>query len=478
LSKPIYAAVELERQRLGEDGQWGQWEDVPRIKVDPRREELRIIEDANNLPSGSIAVRMLRYGDQKVQADLLQPEPYQIASSEEQWYPPVLHEKYLKYLRDKEAQEKRDKLEAEQAKVAEERERAQGGRVDGRARMPAANRGGGGGEAEYMKMIGAGGGYPGAASRGTVPDRTRERDRRLENTTATQATKNIVKPDVETELYDEMKKMSLWDKEVNELSGQMVFWAYDDSVEPGMTYRYRIRLGVFNPVAGTGQLKQESMEYNKKVVLWSRYSDESGPVEIPKRLYFFPVGVQEASKGVDIQVCKYVLGYWYSEQFMVKRGEVIGKEVKFDPSQKSKDRPGVKDKDATEPTAPENLTLPETIDYSTGAMLVDVVPVSGGYYDMLYSYDGTKIERVSAKLMYWPEGLRGSYSEIKNLERKPKLALRAWSTTGGILGSYRGLMPRGMPIRGGDRGGQGQMSPEEMMYMMMIQGGRPGGPRQ
>jgi hypothetical protein len=315
------------------------------------------------------------------------------------------------------------------------------------------------------------GGGPGGPTRGTPADRQRER--RIETTTATQQPKTIVKPDIETEIYEEMKKITLTDKEIGAIKEPMVFWAHDDTVEPGGTYRYRIRLGVFNPVAGTGQVREEEAANNSKVVLWSQYSEVTRPVEIPRRLYFFPVGVQEASKGVDIQVCKYVLGYWYSEQFMVKRGDVIGKEVKFDPSQKTKDKPGAKDKEAAAETEDENLTLPETIDYSTGAMLVDVVPVSGQYYDMLYSYDGTKIERMSAKLIYWPEELRGKHSEIKNMEKKPKLALRAWSNVGGVLTGRRGFTPR-MPIRGpADK--QGQMSPEEMMYLMMIQGGRPPG---
>ncbi len=421
---------------------------------------------------------MLRHSDPKVQAALLQPEPYQIASSEEQWYPPAQHEKYVKSQREKEAQEKRDKLEAEQAKLAEEREKSQAGREDRRPKTTPSDRGvrgGGGGssEGDYLKMIGMGGG-PAAPTRGTPADRQRERERRIETTTATQQPKTIVKPDIETEIYEEMKKITLSDKEVIALKEPMVFWAHDDTVEPGVTYRYRIRLGVFNPVAGTGQLREEEAANNSKVILWSQYSDVTRPVEIPRRLYFFPVGVQEASKGVDIQVCKYALGYWYSEQFVVKRGDVIGKEVKFDPSQKDKDKPGAKDKDAAaETTEDENLTLPKTIDYSTGAMLVDVVAVSGQYYDMLYSYDGTKIERMSAKLIYWPEELRGKHSEIKNLEKKPRLALRAWSNVGGVLTGRRGFTPR-MPTRGpADK--PGQMSPEEMMYLMMMQGGRPPG---
>ena len=59
-------------------------------------------------------------------------------------------------------------------------------------------------------------------------------------------------------------------------------------------------------------------------------------VAIPKRLYFFPINVQEAAMAAEVQVCKYVLGYWHSEPFMVKRGDVIGRVAKVEPSDKDK----------------------------------------------------------------------------------------------------------------------------------------------
>ncbi len=63
-------------------------------------------------------------------------------------------------------------------------------------------------------------------------------------------------------------------------------------------------------------------------------------VDIPKRLYFFPINVQEAAKAVEVQVCKYVMGYWHSEQFMVKRGDIIGKIAKVEASEKDKTADG------------------------------------------------------------------------------------------------------------------------------------------
>ena len=61
-----------------------------------------------------------------------------------------------------------------------------------------------------------------------------------------------------------------------------------------------------------------------------RIFGSDGHSAIPKRLYFFPINVQEAAMAAEVQVCKYVMGYWHSEQFMVKRGDIIGKMAKVE----------------------------------------------------------------------------------------------------------------------------------------------------
>ena len=91
LVKPVFAAVQLQRQRLGDNGEWGQWEDVPRVKIDPKRDDYKIIEDVNGLPSGGVMVQLAKFSDPQMQVKLLQPEPYKIASAEDDWLPPLLH---------------------------------------------------------------------------------------------------------------------------------------------------------------------------------------------------------------------------------------------------------------------------------------------------------------------------------------------------------------------------------------------------
>jgi hypothetical protein len=218
-------------------------------------------------------------------------------------------------------------------------------------------------------------------------------------------------------------------------------------------------------VAGTGQVQAEDAASNNKVILWSDFSEVTDIVDIPKRLYFFPINVQEAAKQVEVQVCKYVMGYWYSSPFMVKQGDVIGKTVKVEASEKNKttDLKDVRDmRDMRDIRDVRDVKLPETIDYTTGAIVVDVVPMndwfgdktlqSRQYFDILFSFDGTRVERLPAKLMNWPEDLRLKYGELKSLEKRPKEPLRDW-TSSGIE-----IMQRNAPTPGGvDRRGRGPM---------------------
>jgi hypothetical protein len=181
-------------------------------------------------------------------------------------------------------------------------------------------------------------------------------------------------------------------------------------------------LGVFSPIAGTNKFKEQYENLKNKIVLWSEFSEVKEIVKVPEKLYFFPSSVQEAARIVTVIVKKYTLGYWYSKDFAVKPGEVIGKVAEFEPMEGEK----------------IVHTTPETIDYTTGVVLVDVVPVndwSGGrnmyarrFYDMLYSSDGDNIEHIPVSTRYWDEELRIKLNEITRSQKEPKEPLRPWDT--------------------------------------------------
>ena len=134
---------------------------------------------------------------------------------------------------------------------------------------------------------------------------------------------------------------------------EIVFWAYDDTVEPGKVYKYRIRLGVLNPVAGTNQLAAKDAPLKNKAIIWSDFSAETEPMDIPARLYFFPTLYQEMAELVKVDVAKFEQGYWYNETFDVRPGESVGREVE------------VKDEDETDARVNSGLS-PEAQIYARG----------------------------------------------------------------------------------------------------------------
>ena len=443
LAEPVFAAVQLQRQELDADGSWGQWQIVPRTKIDPHKKMFESVGDVEGLPPGGIKVRLLRFDDAEVRMDLLRPEAYKIASTKEEWFPPSLHKKYVerqqeiemeKRRRDKEAERLERELERE--KLREEREEARDDRR-GRTSETGSNRGQyGGRRSDYTRReepFGTGRvGRETRTRRGrgdrrseteTLSRREEREERAKEREERLRELKETARTITLDDIYQELDEILITSKtNLRKIREPLLFWAHDDTVEPGKSYRYRIRLGVFNPIAGTNRFYEQDEDLKDKIVLWSEFCEAEEIVKVPGTLYFFPRDVQDAAKVVTVNVARYALGYWYSKDFAVKPGEVIGAVAEFEPAKEEKIVP----------------TTPETIDYTTGAVLVDVVPVndwSGGrnmyarhYYDMLYSLDGINIEHLPVSMRYWDEELRIKLNEIMASQKEPKEPLRGWDT--------------------------------------------------
>ncbi|MDD5064511.1 MAG: hypothetical protein PHQ35_07125 [Phycisphaerae bacterium] len=421
LAKPVFASVQLQRQKLLSDGSWGDWEIVSRSRVDSRKRMFKVIEHVNDLPAGGIKVRLLQFDDAIVEMDMLQPEAYQIASAKEEWFPPSLHEKYLSYLRDMDVMKRREAAVGRKAeREAERSERRSSRQVAAKTTVGSFDAGAEAG----------GGGFDAPPSVASAPARkTASRAaRETEKKERPQKGKEVLK--TVDDIYQELQDISITEStDLARMDKPLLFWAYDDTVEAGESYRYRIRVGVFNPIAGTNRFREQDKSWRNQVILWSNFSDVTDTVDIPKTLYFFPREIQETTKTVTVQVSKYVLGYWYSRDFIVKQGELIGKSGEYKITAEE-EKAGVK--------------VPETVDYTAGAVVVDIVPVtdwSGGnnlhinhFYDLLYSYDGKNIERLPIKLRYWTEALQNKFNEIRKEEKEPKEPLRAWQGKAGQRG--------------------------------------------
>ncbi|MDD5458555.1 MAG: hypothetical protein PHF37_04095 [Phycisphaerae bacterium] len=426
LAIPVFAAVQLERQELGSNGQWSDWQIIPRPIIESSREVRDVIENTADLPATGIKVRMLKYNNSSVRSKILQPQAYKIASQNEEWYPPQLHAKYLSYIEDIKKQERMQAMVEQKRLKDEEREKKRTERTAGRQEktQPVEKSGTPDmGMGMDMMMGGGGGGAPQLPSRTQQPDRsTKKRER---NQTTSERKNPLLEKELPqlTEIDDEFEDILLTEDTKPEKLETILFWANDDTVEPHKSYRYRIKVGLFNPVAGTGQVAQADEDMDKKIILWSDYSDVTGMVSIPDVLYFFPRDIQEAAKTVTVQVSRYTMGYWYSQDFIVGPGEIIGEVRPYEPTEE-------------ELQAIQDDSLPETVDYDTGVMMVDIAQVTEWagnrnlaerrYIDMLYSSDGSNIERLPTKANYWPDELREKSNEIKKLEKEPKEPLRSW----------------------------------------------------
>jgi hypothetical protein len=262
--------------------------------------------------------------------------------------------------------------------------------------------------------------------------------------------------------YEELRNISLASKgDLSKMREPLLIWAHDDTVEPESSYRYRIRLGVFNPIAGTNQFSKKDESLKNKVILWSKFSEVPETVDIPGVLYFFPLRVEEDSKNVNVKIFRHALGYWYSKDFWVKQGEIVGA-VDHQPE------------DAEAITGGKQITMPEAIDYRTGAVLVDVVRMNewsgwsgrklhARYYsDMLYSYDGTSIDHFAIEKTNWPRELEIKHRELKDALKVAKLPLRSWTSR---ADGYRQHLIGGREGYGGEEGGEEEEEMEAIRRM-------------
>ncbi len=418
MSKPIFAAVELQRSHKKPDGSWSDWQDVPRLKIDNNRPLLNIIERVEDLPRGGMKVRLLQYNKDDVMRDILQPAAYDIASAEEQWYPPSIHEQYLSLMKEKQLAQRREELERARQEHEQELEQSRNSRRESRTAASSQPVTGG-----VNAPVSVGRTSPDSVPRRDRSDRMREREElRLRREQEKEMQDN---PDTQLE-----KLKITGEKQLEEMTEPLLFWSHDDTVEPGNTYRYRIRLGVFNPLAGTNKLKSDSESYKDEVIIWSNFAD-AGTIEIPDRLYFFATDMREAANSVIVEVFRYAMGYWYSKQYVVEAGEVIGK---VDSPEETK--PG----NDTQESAMQQATIvliPEMVDFKTKAMMVDTSEVrdwTGGrnlrnndHYEIYYSYDGSSIESQPIRQRFWSSDMLSIYNDIRNQMRQPKQPYRARS---------------------------------------------------
>lgn len=401
LAKPLFAAVQLQRQNRLDDGNWSQWQTIPRGQVDHRREIFQLPEKVNQVELGGIALLMLNFNKFETQQGLLQPVTYDFAASNVEWLPPVLHKELIEIVE-------------KEAKRIEREGRGLNSRQSARTARTARGRPSGISDAYGDEEDGAYGGGSRLGSRAArlaKAKRDRAASGRLGGTTETQErTVALVRQDYTYALINETV-------DFGQMIQSLLVWAHDDTVQPDNTYRYKMRVGVFNPTAGKNWFAGKDAKFKDDVVLWSDYSPITESVYIGPMMYLFPVSVARGSEKVKIDVAKFNQGNWRTHEFEVAIGENIGESVEIIDEkaglQKSKYAPVIK----------ENIKI---IDFSSAATLVDIAmaPILAApgaakprpYYQAFITKNGTDISYLPVTKTKWPKQLQARFNEIKKAE--------------------------------------------------------------
>ena len=111
---------------------------------------------------------------------------------------------------------------------------------------------------------------------------------------------------------------------------QVTVWAHDLTIEPGKTYRYKVKVYVLNPLFRNPRLDAEQLKENRNRIALAPSEEEldnadwSAPVAIDKQHYFFVTSGNRDQKRADFEVWTVHDGIWRSREFTEYPGNEIG----------------------------------------------------------------------------------------------------------------------------------------------------------
>lgn len=465
LASPVAAQVDLQRRVQLGDGSWSDWTTISYPQTEAYRKIFeKLPRHADQMPGGGIRIQMAQYKDLLKQSAVLQPRAYDFASSRYQYW---MAPQYLKEAQDLLQQQRDEERRLRRETTTPGREGdTTGGERSGRVRPtptrptrpePTRGRRGAGPDA---------GGYGPEGLEGT-PIRTLTRQRTLED------------------VYRDFQKNLITQADWWTRNDPLLIWAHDDTIESGKTYQYRIRVGLFNPIAGKDWFRSDQQDYKNQVILWSPFAlpedgGESYALSIPKMLHIFPKDVvKDNPEAVEVKVSKYYFGRWTSHDFQVLPGQIVGSIIEqkqedtvvaaagMDPMsmEAGMGMPGAAGRGGM--TGTISQAAQGSVDYTTNYLYLDVmeeVDWSGSvsalrrkeYSTMLYTTDGTLINKLPIKQQNWSADLKRDYRDVLEAERESEgEVLVPRSTQSGMMQTpgIPGIPGRGMPPRG--YGGEG-----------------------
>lgn len=379
------AGLEVQRQEMLSNGEFSEWQDVKPGEAMPKYElPTPMFDDQTGELINKNDVRQAYDLVKAAQTTLLQP-PFFLVEAGDFWeIPPI--EGY-----------EHEEEDSAAAAVEEQAFAAASPRGGGRAPAPPARGGGrtpaGGGRAAAPT---AGGRTGGAAATPTVSDsradarkqiredlknarknlglKQYEEARRLAemvvaNTSATKGdvrqAKELIKNAARWMKIQETRAMGRGGRPGSSASEAVelvthpetkvpALWFHDDTVEPGKTYRYRMRIKLWNRYVGLLRAMKDS-EQAKQVVVTGDWSVPSEPITVRPSSYYFLSSGQEPDVA-SFDVWKWRKGRWHRQRFDVKPGNVIGETRKIKTGEYNE----------------KGEEIETEVDFGTGAVLMDI----------------------------------------------------------------------------------------------------------
>jgi hypothetical protein len=359
-SKVYVVGVDVQRQEMQANGEFSEWQAVPRSSIMPR---IDIPDPQFDEQTGAIVNKgeIDRAYDlvRAYQPDLIQPDFYYVVRGDAWRLPPL--EGYgqadtrlvaadeAQPRRARDADEDDDDVLVALGDDDDEEDDAPTGRDTARRDLEAAERAYRNGEDDAART---------AAQRVLA---NRDANRRDE-----QRARQILRSIRQLETQAALRTPEDEDGRGEEADSPIIthpddptrvaVWYHDDSVESGKTYRYRMRVKLWNRYWGKLSALQDP-DQAKQTVLVGDWSLPGEAITVTPGTYFFLTRASIDKTSAGVEVYKWLRGRWLKESFDIAVGDVVGgiKEVAT----------GVLDRQTLE-------EVRQPIDFTTGAVVLDL----------------------------------------------------------------------------------------------------------
>jgi hypothetical protein len=199
----------------------------------------------------------------------------------------------------------------------------------------------------------------------------------------------------------------------------VTFWVHDATAQPGERYRYRLRVGVNNPLFGRGVLlKEEQRKFADSSIIKSPWSEWSNTVDVDRAEYFFVTSATPdndlGAARASVELYKFYFGHYRKQTAGMNIGDPLSGNINLPknlagapdaaavPDPAAPAAPG----DPAQPAvaaAPAPFVAPDNIRVTLdGVILLDISPVpnAGGtptFVAILRDINGNVIVRSPEK---------------------------------------------------------------------------------